>query len=239
MLNQPIFPSEPRSPFSGAEKAALLLLVIAGIGGMIFGFRYLGKNLLQPFQLTLTQKTDVSGGTVDAAAIAAMKARDTDGDGLSDYDEQYVYNTSAYLADSDSDGYSDKQELDSGNDPNCPVDKTCKTTTASEEQAVNVGEQIKNGLVAPVAPETGQTDLSALFSAASAGQVSGAQQDQAISNLKPDELRTLLLSNGVSQEQLDKLTDDQLMQVYTEAYKKYLENQAAGTSTNTSTGSGN
>ena len=37
--------------------------------------------------------------------------KDTDADGLTDADEQNIYRTSAYLADSDSDGVSDNQEI--------------------------------------------------------------------------------------------------------------------------------
>jgi len=42
---------------------------------------------------------------------------DSDGDGLSDYDEIHVYDTDPWLADSDGDGISDAEELDDGTDP--------------------------------------------------------------------------------------------------------------------------
>ena len=59
--------------------------------------------------------------------------QDTDLDGLNDYDELYIYGTSPYVADSDSDNISDKDELDSGNDPNCPKGEVCVITTVATE----------------------------------------------------------------------------------------------------------
>lgn len=53
--------------------------------------------------------------------LEQAKTKDTDQDGLSDYDELYIYSTSPYLMDSDSDEITDKQEVDEGTDPNCPI----------------------------------------------------------------------------------------------------------------------
>jgi hypothetical protein len=54
-----------------------------------------------------------------------LKTMDTDGDGLSDYEEMYLWYSSPYLADSDSDGVGDKEEIAAGSDPNCPVNMVC------------------------------------------------------------------------------------------------------------------
>jgi hypothetical protein len=45
-------------------------------------------------------------------------AIDTDGDGLSDYEEVKVYNSNPLLLDTDGDGYSDLQEVKNGYNPN-------------------------------------------------------------------------------------------------------------------------
>ncbi|MBI4995137.1 S-layer homology domain-containing protein [Candidatus Peregrinibacteria bacterium] len=50
--------------------------------------------------------------------LSEIKSSDRDGDGISDYDEQYVYNTPMDSGDSDKDGVSDFDELMKGENPN-------------------------------------------------------------------------------------------------------------------------
>ena len=47
-----------------------------------------------------------------------IKSSDQDGDGVSDYDEKYIYNTPVDAGDSDKDGVSDFDELTKGGNPN-------------------------------------------------------------------------------------------------------------------------
>ncbi len=56
--------------------------------------------------------------------------KDSDGDGLNDYDEVYVYFTNPCKADTDGDGYSDKTEIDSGYNPNGAGKSTVTTSPA-------------------------------------------------------------------------------------------------------------
>ncbi|MCF7795883.1 hypothetical protein K9M42_02215 [Patescibacteria group bacterium] len=53
------------------------------------------------------------------------KLVDTDGDGLSDFDEENIFFTSKYLVDSDGDGVSDFLEIKTGTDPNCLTGSSC------------------------------------------------------------------------------------------------------------------
>lgn len=46
-----------------------------------------------------------------------LKERDSDGDGLSDYDEKYNHGTDHFAVDTDGDGISDGEEVASGTDP--------------------------------------------------------------------------------------------------------------------------
>lgn len=47
-----------------------------------------------------------------------LKAMDSDNDGLSDYDETYIYHTDPQVRDTDGDGFSDGDEVKFGFDPN-------------------------------------------------------------------------------------------------------------------------
>ena len=212
MTDQPVFSPSPRRPFSIEEKVALVLLIVSGVGGLFFGFRYLGKNLQSPFAFSYSGPEYLSADEEESKRIEQYKARDTDGDTLNDYDELYVYKTSPYLVDSDSDGYNDDTELASGNDPNCPIGKSC-TGVASADTSVDSSDAILEGLTEPTSPD--------LQAAQQALDDSGGDVDGLINNMTPEELRLLLIQSGADEAQVNALLDDELMQLYTEALTQY------------------
>lgn len=55
---------------------------------------------------------------LEAEVGSDLYNEDTDGDGLSDYHEYFVYGTSLLLTDSDGDGQSDYDEITAGTSPN-------------------------------------------------------------------------------------------------------------------------
>ncbi|MEK7105578.1 MAG: hypothetical protein AAB865_02765 [Patescibacteria group bacterium] len=200
-----------RRTFSSEEKVALVLLIVAGVGGLFFGFRFMGKNLVTPFSFSYSGPTSLTADEAETARISNLKARDTDTDTLNDYDELYVYKTSPYLADSDSDGYNDDTELASGNDPNCPEGKACNVGVASVDATGDTSGDLLQGLEEPTPP-----DLNAI-----AGEGATIDSEEALKNLTPAELRQLLLDNGADKEALDKLSDEELMALYAETLTQY------------------
>ena len=105
-------------------------LVFVGLVAFTFGiFRIIG-TINSPFKMKSTEITETSFllNSSQEAEIDQLRNKDTDNDGLSDFDELYSYKTSPYVRDSDSDGFNDKEEVDSGNDPNCPRDQNCSVT---------------------------------------------------------------------------------------------------------------
>ncbi|MFA4873184.1 MAG: hypothetical protein WC659_04585 [Patescibacteria group bacterium] len=152
-------------------------------------------------------------GAVSAPQVTAqfstnneeLKTKDTDSDGLSDYDELNVYGTSPYLKDSDGDTYTDKVEIDSNNDPNCPKGTECRT-----------GLPAQAGQPAPV----GSTpQFNELIPPAQGNETAAPPPD--LSKMTPQELRTLLLATGqVTEDQLKQIDDATLMQMYQDTLKE-------------------
>ena len=99
----------------------LFFLSVLGLFVLVLGFVQIRGAIYGPFEgfkksntkkeLVLTQEEILSILSEQA------KQEDTDGDGLSDYDEVYFYQTSPYIQDSDSDAFSDQEEVDAGSDP--------------------------------------------------------------------------------------------------------------------------
>jgi len=99
----------------------IFCLSVLGLFVLVLGFVQIRGAIYGPFggfkksntkkELVLTQEEILSILSEQA------KQEDTDKDGLSDYDEVYLYQTSPYIQDSDSDAFSDQEEVDTGSDP--------------------------------------------------------------------------------------------------------------------------
>lgn len=196
------------------EKLALGAVILGGIAALIFGFPYISKSIRGP--LELKPRTIQTPQEQELAADTELRTKDTDQDGLHDYDEIYVWRTSAYLPDTDSDGYSDKTEIDSGNDPNCPSGRTCPRAlvetplegTASAEASGSVSAS-PDSFIPP------QTAAELFGSASDFGNLSAI-----LTSLPPDEIRALLIQYGVSKETVDALPDSTLVELYRQSIEQ-------------------
>ncbi len=79
-----------------------------------------------------------------------LKKIDTDSDGLNDYDEIVTYNTNPNLKDTDKDGFTDKQEIDKGFNPNGDgklqqaVDNTAESTEEKNIVQITASDYVFN-----------------------------------------------------------------------------------------------
>lgn len=212
--------TRPPRALSAEQKFAFVLLMFLGFGGVFFGFRSFGANLMRPIQQQIaalaTGETFLTSDEREAKALEESKTKDTDGDGLVDYDELYVYKTSPYVSDSDSDGYDDKQEVFSGNNPNCPEGKDCGSFVTGSEEVGDNGASV-DALVGGLGQEQ-------LLEAGSVQFDSPADVEAFFKQATIDEIRASLLEAGVSQEELDLIDDETL-----EAYFTGVLEQAAST----------
>ena len=112
---------------------ALGAVIAMAVAAVIFIPLRINRVISAPFERrsTVAFKTQ---SELQEERMEALKQKDTDGDGLSDYDELFIFQTSPYLADSDSDGHDDKVEIESGNDPNCPQGQTCRMPSSGDEE---------------------------------------------------------------------------------------------------------
>mgnify|MGYP001567130347 CR=1 FL=1 len=127
----------------------------------------------------------------DAKEMEDAKTKETDVDGLVDYDELYVYKTSPYIADSDSDGFNDKDEVYSGNNPNCPTGKSCGLVAGSAEAVAetSAADAFIEGL--------GEDQI------LDAGNITFDSEEEIqtfFEQATMDEIRSALLESGMSQE---------------------------------------
>lgn len=138
------------SPESNKFLGFFGLLALFAVIGISLGFISLKKGISSPFsskQTAVISNSSLATG-LTSDETAALRNIDTDKDGLTDYDELYLYDTSPYLADSDSDTFSDNDEIDKGNDPNCPAGQDCTGTASLASNANSSTSANTNGTAA-------------------------------------------------------------------------------------------
>jgi len=180
------------------QKLALGGLAFFGVLLIAIWFLKINSEIRGPLSDNLARVNSASSTALTAEE--QLKNQDTDGDGLSDWDELNIYHTSPYLADSDSDGIPDGVEVANGTDPNCPQGKDC-------------------GNIAPIVA-TGTSAIGAI-----GGDTSGAGSNLASSSSTDlvnmlsgasdaASLRKLLIQSGMDKAELDQISDADLMKNY-------------------------
>lgn len=182
---------EVRPGLQKGQKMGVILLSIFAILAIGLGVLQIRNTMYAPFALNndvpYTTKEDINTNE-------ALIYRDTDKDGLNDFDELYVYITSPYLADTDSDGIDDKTEVEKGTSPICAEGKDCSNPIfTGESLPTTVAASSTNGS-APLPPTE---DLASILN-------------------NPAEVRKALLASGFDKAVLDQTSDQDLMKIVTE-----------------------
>ncbi|MCX6781029.1 MAG: hypothetical protein NT003_02855 [Candidatus Magasanikbacteria bacterium] len=152
----------------------------------------------------------------------ALKKKDIDGDGLSDYDELYVYHSSPYMRDTDSDGIPDGEEVRRGTSPTCPEGKDCffdtLTAQAASSSAPGGSKQGEQTITQVQGVQTLQNIANTTSTAPAAGVDANAQAVfNAANSITPQQIRDALIANGMSKEQVTAMTDDELIALLKQA----------------------
>jgi hypothetical protein len=182
---------------SREQKAGFIFVIVCGMFALILGGQYLWTHMAAPFAITYTGPKFSTGSEQDAAKIAEQRQADTDFDTVNDYDELYIYKTSPYLEDSDSDGLTDGAEISSGQDPNCATGSAC-ASVGNEDVIVS-------------------SDDPALDAQSAALATRQAELNQALTDLYTlpvSEIRSMLIESGADQAQVEAMTDEEVSAMY-------------------------
>lgn len=131
------------------EKTIIGALLFVGMTTLIFGFMSINKSIYAPFN----QERNFHIKTPDELEqerMQKLKEADSDKDTINDYEELYVFRTSPFLEDSDSDGILDGREIATGTDPTCAQGKTCRQarSTGTPQQSAFVSGQFDKNVAA-------------------------------------------------------------------------------------------
>lgn len=231
--------SHPMPPSRGKfwQHKFFWILVVLLAAALYFGGQLLYKNITGGVNYELpdwlaSQLSPLDNGS---ASIEELKNRDTDQDGLNDYQEIYQFHTSIFLEDSDSDGISDLTEVSAGDDPLCPRGQDCnllKLVTPNTKlgeviRDVQVDQNItlqdaalsefrkfliENGMTQTEVNQLSDDDLIAIFSAIDESQPN--EQVGLANDASADEVKQFLLGQqGADADQINSMSDEQLLQI--------------------------
>lgn len=199
--------AEPTTRYSKEQKIGIVLLSAFVLLAVTLGLIQMRNTLYKPFALnnSIPPMIGQEVNTVDA-----LRYRDTDMDGLNDYDELYVYLTSPYLADSDSDGIADKQELENGKNPNCAEGKDCMASYIDEGTSLQP-----------------KADMPTIFDTSTMSVEDFLTQ--------PAQMRDSLIQTGMDKALVDQLTDEELTAIGQEMFASTTLMNQLGALASTST----
>ncbi len=221
-----------RAPLDHLTKVLLIGVGIFGLAVLILGAWLIKNSILTPFRVKISEEDRQLAASISTQLADELKQKDTDGDKLNDYDETYLYSSSIYLADTDSDGINDQQEVSAGTDPNCRPDENCKSIRL-------VGPDTK---ISDLFPQFSPTDLTIkekslsqfrqvlIESGMEAETVNGFDDDFILTVIEaiitsetetsPDEdtiteaeVRNFLIESGVEKSEVDSLTSEEIEQL--------------------------
>ncbi|HWQ99252.1 MAG TPA: hypothetical protein VN397_00190 [Candidatus Methylomirabilis sp.] len=180
------------------QKLSVGVLGVCGLIAILFSFVRIRNAIIRPFTTPVSLLVELRKkfGPTEQEIVEQQKRTDTDGDGISDFEELNVYKSSPYLRDSDSDGDPDNLEVAKGTDPNCPKGKTCVGTTGGTE-----------------APGPAKVSLPKPEQPSAAGAIPALS----IPPREPQAVRAWLQTLGFSAEELANHTDTQILEAYDEA----------------------
>jgi hypothetical protein len=201
-----------KNKISEEQKAGFILVIMTGTLSLVLGILFIFRSVNRPFDINYEGPLFLTSSNRRALEVERMKTQDTDGDGLSDYDEVFTFGTSPYLIDTSGDGISDGDHVRAGNNPltGSVVGATAPTTEFNDGFFNSFNSALGEGVLMPF--QAGQADNPSPDAISDPWQIGAA------------EIRKILAERGMTEEQLRQVTDQQLL----ERYYTLLEQFEAG-----------
>ena len=183
------------------RKIGFILILIFATIGIVYAVLQLRNNVYGPFALNNEVPVSLKEEIIENN-VGYQRTVDTDKDGLTNFDEQNVYGTSAYLYDTYGYGMSDKEVITKGL-PLCPnAGKNCTEQVAPASISTSsILESVSNqtDILGEVNLESAVTpDIEKIFS-------------------DPAQIRKILLDTGrIDKKTLDKIPDTELLKMVNE-----------------------
>lgn len=201
------------------RKIALIILSVFSVGIIVIWGLNFKNSLRDPFSYKgdlIVNNTNNQNNCADGNCATGemtsdnleLKNIDTDGDGISDWDELFVYGTSPYLEDTDGDTLNDYEEIFVyKTNVNCPEGQNCSNSLSqSEVQNTEPSDDFYNFLTSL---ETSvEQDINSTSSNSSLGESS--------ETLDAQSLRQILIQSGIEESDLQQISDDDLLKLYQE-----------------------
>jgi len=162
-----------------------------------------------------------------------LRLQDSDEDSLTDYEELRIYGSSPFIADTDSDGITDDQEVADGTDPNCPKGQNCfaqvvlapntggQSESIQELQAILERPEeirtllIRNGADPEIVSQLDDQSLQILAQQALEQFQKPTQESlDILENLSITQMRDILEALGTPRSELEAITDEELEQIF-------------------------
>lgn len=244
--NDPLKPQKQsvrfKEYFKNSDNVNKLLsgsILFFGLAALLLGFFQINGNLRGAFNRSGDGGSiTLNDGQITDQDLLGLREKDTDQDGISDYDELYTYATSPFLPDSDSDGVADQAEIVAGTDPNCPTGKNCFSLGEDDSSGINLEDQqdlllggenqvqqLRRELLQRGFTEGELNQLTDLEILQAYQQVllSNAEVEPSettltlpnedLTSLQPEQLRNLLRLAGVAESVLQSVSDQELLEL--------------------------
>lgn len=186
--------SRTKPSFSKEQRVGFGFAIGLGCVAFLVGLFYVGHHLMAPFALEYNGPAFIMPAQQEEAELQQLRVTDSDEDGLVDFDELYVFKSSPYLFDTDGDGYDDGFEVENGTDPTCPEGLDCSELETTGDAESEVTEDMLENA------DRFATDTSELH--------------ELVTGLGPDEIRELFIEAGMSEEDVNQLSDEDVTLLY-------------------------